>query len=507
VNLKSLQINHRIVATIATITFLALLAPPVQPAAQEFSAAPKKQPRYRLIDLGTFGGPDSSETVEFPFINNEGVVVGFADTSIPDPDCFDPECFLTHAFRWNKGTIADLGTLPGGGNSFGIWINDRGHTVGLSQNGEIDPLLGILAAVGVLWQKDGQILDLGTLGGNESLAVAINSRDQIVGAAANTTLDAFSILGWGTQTRAFLWQEGTMHDLGTLGGPDAFAIFVNDRSQVAGFAYTNSTPNPVTGVPTQDPFLWENGRMRDLGTLGGTLSFVNAFNNRGQVAGQSNLAGDLTAHPFLWDGQTLKDLGTLGGSSGAAYALNDKGEVGGEARTTSDAASHAFLWTNGVMTDLGTINDDTCSAVHWINSKGLVVGTSGDCDVEIHGFLSEQGGPLIDLNDFVPPGSDLVITDGETINDRGEIAGSGMLPNGDFHAIVLIPCNDEQIDNEGCRDAAGSANGTPPRLASIAAESATWARQSPSERVGGVRTRFIRRYHIPGPGVPTNSKH
>ena len=299
-----------------------------------------------------------------------------------------------------------------------------------------------------------------------------------------------------------------MRDLGTLGGPDAFAIFINDRGQVAGVAYTDSTPNPITGTPTQDPFLWEDGKMKDLGTLGGTQGFVNAFNNRGQVAGESNLAGDLTSRPFLWDGRVLRDLGTLGGSIGFATALNDIGEVAGGAGTADDEALHAFFWRNGVMKDLGTINDDTCSVVHGMNSRGLVVGTSGDCDgvFEMHGFLSEQGGPSIDLNDFVPPGSDVVITDGETINDRGEIAGSGMLPNGDFHAIVLVPCNDAQGDIEGCRDATQNANGTPTKPESVAVASMTHPKLSPSETMAGIRARFARRYHIPSAGAPRNSK-
>ena len=404
---------------------------------------------YRLVDLGTFGGPNSAETEEFPFINNAGMVVGFADTSIPDPN---PEGFVFHPFRWSGGPLIDLGSLPGGANSFAIWSNNRGEAVGLSENGIIDPLLGAPEGRATLWKKHSGIVDLGTLGGNEGLAAAINERSQIVGAAANDIPDPFSIFGWGTQTRAFLWQKGTMLDLGTLGGPDAFAIFINERGQVAGVAYTNSTPNSVTGTPTQDPFLWENGKMKDLGTLGGTQGFVNAFNNRGEVAGESNLAGDLTSRPFLWDGRVLKDLGTFGGSVGFATALNDIGEVAGGARTADDETLHAFLWRNGVMTDLGTIKDDTCSVAHSMNSKGLVVGTSGDCDdvFEMHGFLSEQGGPLIDLNDFVPPGSNLVITDGETINDAGEIAGSGMLPNGDFHAIALIPCTEGSANQEGC---------------------------------------------------------
>jgi len=108
-----------------------------------------------------------------------------------------------------------------------------------------------------------------------------------------------------------------MRDLGTLGGPDALpgAGCVNERNGlVAGASFTDSTPNPATGVPTQEPFRWENGTMTSLGTLGGSVGFAQCANNRGQVIGQSNLAGDLTFHPFLWEDGVLKDLGTFGRS-------------------------------------------------------------------------------------------------------------------------------------------------------------------------------------------------
>jgi uncharacterized membrane protein len=112
-----------------------------------------------------------------------------------------------------------------------------------------------------------------------------------------------------------------MQDLGTLKtGNDAFAQYVNERGQVAGWSYTNTTPNPVPTfdcgnghvVPTQDPFFWENEKMTDLGSFGGNCGVVRGMNNRGQVTGYSFLPGDVLYHPFRWDKKRgLEDLGLL----------------------------------------------------------------------------------------------------------------------------------------------------------------------------------------------------
>jgi probable HAF family extracellular repeat protein len=161
------------------------------------------------------------------------------------------------------------------------------------------------------------IRSLGTFGGNHSVVSDINDHAQVVGLALNAIADPFSlydlfILGSsnGTQTRAFLWENGHKRDLGTLGGPDAFAGFVNERGQIIGYSYTNFIPNPATGVPAIHPFLWDKGTMTDLGTLGGTSATPTGLNNKGCVIGQSDLDGDEISDPFLWKNGMLIDLFT-----------------------------------------------------------------------------------------------------------------------------------------------------------------------------------------------------
>jgi probable HAF family extracellular repeat protein len=191
--------------------------------------------------------------------------------------------------------------------------------------------------------------------------------------------------------------------------------------------------------------------MLDLGSLGGTFGLANWLNNRGQVVGQSNLAGDLTAHPFLWDRGSLKDLGTLGGTFGVATSVSDAGDIVGGATNQNDQAFLAFLWKNGVMTDLGALKGDDCSLATNVNSGGQIVGFSFPCaGGPSHAFLWERGS-LIDLNVLVPPGSGLQLTEATFINDRREIAVQGVLPNGDTRAVLLVPCDENQGDSE-CGD-------------------------------------------------------
>ena len=104
------------------------------------------------------------------------------------------------------------------------WVSGNGTIVGESENGEIDPLLGIPEMRGVLWTRDGKIIDLGTLDrGYESFAPAVNDRAQVAGWSLNLISDPFSMVGGSTETRGFRWEHGMKQDLGTLGGPECSA--------------------------------------------------------------------------------------------------------------------------------------------------------------------------------------------------------------------------------------------------------------------------------------------
>jgi len=166
--------SRRLMWSTATI-LLGALAIPIQLAAQE-QQHKKGHHRYKLVDVGTFGGPASYFQNGFDgILNNHGTAAGWADTSTQDPYpgfCFNPlNCFVSHAFAWQGGLLTDLGTLPGGSSSQAFWISRNGLIAGNSQNGEIDPLItGLPEIRAVLW-KHGEIIDLGTLeGGHESLA-------------------------------------------------------------------------------------------------------------------------------------------------------------------------------------------------------------------------------------------------------------------------------------------------------------------------------------------------
>ena len=287
------------------------------------------------------------------------------------------------------------------------------------------------------------MIDLGTLGASYTRAYGINDLKQVVGYSYNA--QGFS--------RAFLWEEGVMTDLGALGsGLWSAAFSINNAGQVVGYAYTSDQWNAYHA------FLWQEaktcvqcgneGVMIDLGTLGGDHSVAFVINDPGQVVGRSEiLSGSSRYHAFLWERvrtcvqcgteERMTDLGTLGGDHSDAWGLNDLGQVVGWSEVIpGDPAFHAFLWEDGVMTDLGTLGGELSEA-RAVNNPGQVVGYSRTQTDDPRACLWE-GDKIIDLNDLLPSGVGWELIFANDINDEGCIVGTAF--NGEeSQAFLLIP--------------------------------------------------------------------
>src|SRR3989344_1011927 len=170
-----------------------------------------------------------------------------------------------------------------------------------------------------------QVVDLGTLGGNLSYAKGINSIGQVVGCAGTDS-------GW---THAFLYSNGMMQDLGTLGGLTSDAYGINNSGQIVG---SFSAPGGWHA------YLYSAGSLVDIHTLGNSSTAV-GINDSGQVTGTFfiNTSSNTLSMPFLYSNGMMQDLGTLGGNRGQSYGINASGKVVGEAYTAGNAGYHVFV--------------------------------------------------------------------------------------------------------------------------------------------------------------------
>jgi probable HAF family extracellular repeat protein len=290
-----------------------------------------------MTDLGTLGGPNSFANG----IDATGQVAGGADTATAsnDPYCFaPPDGSACHAFLLRNGVKVDLGTF-GGANSEAAGLNDRQQVVGQAETGVIDPATGYSYAHAYLWQR-GALTDLGTVGdGQYSGANSINDAGQVVGTSTISTVpNPLLVL---PNYHAALWQNGTAADLGTLGGDGSIAFQVNQRGQIVGFSF-------LADDVDFHAFLWQNGTMTDLGTVAGdTASQAYGISDRGQIVGSSGTTSALV-HAFLWQAGVMTDLNTrIPSDSGwqlqVAYKLNARGQIVGVG--IINGQPHGFLLT------------------------------------------------------------------------------------------------------------------------------------------------------------------
>jgi probable HAF family extracellular repeat protein len=390
---------------VISLGIVCLLMVPAGLAAQENSP-----PRYWVIELGTLGGTYSQTF----YVTGAGVASG--EASLADGNW--------HAILYQGRFKTDLGTLGGLNSSAFGSPNEFGQVVGAAETPRSDP----------------------------------NGEDFCGFYASGAPLS-------GKTCRGFLWQDGWMIPLPTLGGHNGAASAINNQGEVAGNAETARTDStcpsydPGQGqyqVLQDKPVVWENGRIKELPTYGGDPDgFAIAINDHGQVAGASGVCSTFNVinglylapvHALFWDHSKVINLGSLGGTFGnQAHGMNNRGEVVGASDLAGDAVFHGFVWSQSTgMRDIPPVKGDMYSVALAINDPGVVTGVSIDATfTNLHAFVVVDGVPT-DLNKLIPSDSPLQLQTACGINSHGEITGLAVEKStGQYRGYLAIPVDDK----------------------------------------------------------------
>ncbi len=300
--------------------------------------------------------------------------------------------------------------------------------------------------------KQYQVSNLDTLGGTSSGGNSINNRSWVAG---------YSRLPDNLTRHATLWRNGSLLDLGTLGGPNSSVTWnvKNNEGIIVGISQT-ADPEPLGEFWSSSAFygppynvgyinlgfVWEQGQMRGLPTFaGGDNGFATGANNFRQTVGWAeNDIHDPTCvspqvlqfRPAMWGlgpPDQIQELPLIpGDTSGAATAINDNGQVVGISGICDQAigrhtAKHAVLWENGGVTDIGNLGAEWWNTPTAINQQGDVIGFAGDpAFVEgdiVHAFIwTKRDGiqPLLALQGRVPEHVD---SEAYGINEQRRVVG------------------------------------------------------------------------------------
>lgn len=262
-----------------------------------------------------------------------------------------------------------------------IALNSAGIVAVNNRDTNVPERIGYIATFPML-------TSVGTLGGSDSVIQAINDNNQAIG--YSTTADG--------ATHPFLFTGGRIHDLTADYGISS-ANSLNNRVEVAGSSDGRA-------------MVLRNGKVD---VFGPANSAATSINNVGEVAGGTYVNG-VADHAFLFSQGKLTKLGTLGGGFSIAAALNDDGAMVGTS-ATADGRSHAYLYENGRMTDLTPAAENSIAVD--INNAGQVVGIADD-----QPFLYADG-KLVNPNTLLDPNAYWRMTTPIAINDAGQILSNG----------------------------------------------------------------------------------
>jgi len=317
-------------------------------------------------------------------------------------------------------TITDLGpALP---HSSPPWFNGDYYINAVSVNAAGDVVAATPTASGnahAALFHNGQVIDIGTLGGLYSEATGINKSGLIVG---NSQIASGYV-------HAFLYSNNVMTDLGTLGGPNSYAIAINDSAQIVG--------NSDLADGTSHAFLYVAGVMTDLGAVSAV-----SINASGQILVSDSSFASVYSNGAM---QPLPQPGCNGSpfQYGAAYAMNDSGEVVGEAWAWYGSmlvCDDAILISGGQAKDIGfglLMGFNTAIAINGLGhilGKGWTYCDGSFCQQE-YTFLD---GTVLFYSVSTPDSSGWYSLLGSAINDAGQIAGIGNNANGQ-RAFLMTP--------------------------------------------------------------------
>jgi probable HAF family extracellular repeat protein len=212
------------------------------------------------------------------------------------------------------------------------------------------------------------------------------------------------------QFKPVIWSNAEIQQLPTSGidsygkafnDPDGVVFRLSDRGQAVGAKGTCMGYTPfLTYLNILHATLWQNGSVIDLGNLGGIAppglgNFAYDVNSSSHVVGASG-TGDGSFHAFFWSPETLiQDLGTVESDvASVGLAINDNGDIGGVSFPADPTVSpRAFIRPDGgTMVDLNTLIPtdselflfSACS----INSRGEIIGLALDAQGNFHGYLA-----------------------------------------------------------------------------------------------------------------------
>lgn len=222
-----------------------------------------------------------------------------------------------HAVRMDGAAVTSLGTFTARA------VNPNGDIAGYLTVTDAGTGLQVDHAC-VLPSGASSPTDLGTLfGALNSYAYGINGLGMVVGMSAGTA---------NSGSRAALWWQGRKIDLGTIGGNDSAAYAINNSKVAVGWsAAAGATPVARAVKFVLDSTGLVQSRV-NLGALpspvagGPTWSYAYGINNAGLIVGQS------TGKAFVHDANGMHELNQLVPASGGwwivnARAIDDGGRI------------------------------------------------------------------------------------------------------------------------------------------------------------------------------------